>query len=614
MRGGIISKFEALLYKKEEGRTSNKLKSYYLIIGVCLIMAILNTVLTNSNLSHGSQKVQRALSVGRRVDQLLLINYNTRIVDLYLNSYVTTNRHAADMGITNFPEYALGNIKTYAESLLEINAEVMNDIEGLYKSSQGKFFTNYVTLNYPSTEMGLNNVESLSSFEAVDTVALSALATTSEALSSLTAGSDDIAYLLLNTMNELYIEMKNGFKIYQDDLEDTLSNTKAVTLGIAIAVLSVYVLFMVILVRDLSSTHQDKVRFWNSLVKLDTQKGISHKKMLHIFKENLENSSNHSQFKKALMDAKKHGTREVKVNKAKEAQINGFKRLKGYKLKNRSYFIVFPFLIVLLLILAYFIISEVSVANEVDNKRIYMEEIVRAENYYQLNMITLNGLYQYVTEGSSTQLQGTSVVSAINANLDALSRLGDFVASFRAKADFDPKGFIQMNLCETYLDNTEKGECVSVANGMVTNGLNAILTYTKQTLDSMMDLATDSSGSTSDIMTALNQDSLKTLESVLQYLSQGFYLLTENLANNEDSEQDNFQVTQIVILLVFLSVLLIMNYFMVWKGFRRLDGQKFDNMKILRVIPAPLILESKMIKTYLLKSFKDDLSSITNKI
>ena len=130
----------------------------------------------------------------------------------------------------------------------------------------------------------------------------------------------------------------------------------------------------------------------------------------------------------------------------------------------------------------------------------------------------------------------------------------------------------------------------------------------------MMDIAQQSSGSTSDITTALDQDSLKKLESVLKYLSQGFYLLSENLAHNEENEQDNFQVTQIVILLVFLSILLIMNYFMVWKGFRRLDGQKFDNMKILRVIPAPLILESKMIKTYLLKSFKDDLSSITNKI
>lgn len=160
-------------------------------------MAILNTVLTNSNLSHGSQKVQRALSVGRRVDQLLSINYNTRIVDLYLNSYITANRHTSDMGITDFPEYSLANIKTYAESLLEINSDVMNDIEGLYKSSQGKFFYNYVTLNYPSTDMSLNNVKSLSSFEAVDTIALSALEITSGTLSSLTATSDNIAYLLL---------------------------------------------------------------------------------------------------------------------------------------------------------------------------------------------------------------------------------------------------------------------------------------------------------------------------------------------------------------------------------------------------------------------------------
>jgi len=45
-----------------------------------------------------------------------------------------------------------------------------------------------------------------------------------------------------------------------------------------------------------------------------------------------------------------------------------------------------------------------------------------------------------------------------------------------------------------------------------------------------------------------------------------------------------------------------------------LDGQKFDNMKILRVIPVSMILESKMLKTYLLKSFKDDLSSVKNKM
>jgi len=337
---------------------------------------------------------------------------------------------------------------------------------------------------------------------------------------------------------------------------------------------------------------------------------------LNIFKENLENSSNHSQFKKALMDAKKFGTREVKaLNKAKDAQINGFKRLKGYKLKNRSYFIIFPFLIVLLLILAYFIISAVSVANEVDNKRIYMSEIIQAENYYQLNLITLNGLYQYVAEGTvTTYLQGSEVKSALIANLAALSRLGDFVSSFKARADFDPKNFIQMDICQTYLDNTQRGLCIAAANGLNTHGLMAILTYTKQTLDSVMDFAVESDGSINDITTAVSQDNLKKLESVLQYLSQGFYLLSENLANNEDQEQDQFQINQVVILLVFLAILVVLNYLMVWKGFKRLDGQKFDNMKILRVIPAPLILESKMIKTYLLKSFKDDLSSITNKI
>jgi len=614
MRGGIISKFEALLYKKEEGKTSNKLKSYYMIIGVCLVMAIVNTLLTNNNLNHGSKKVQRVLAVGRRVDQLLEINYYTRIVDLYLNSYIDATRHVTDMGIANFPDYCLGNIKTQATHLLRTNGDVMNDIEGLFKDSQNKFFSKYVTLNYPSADMKLNNVLALNSFEAVDTLALAALQITSQPLSSLTVTSDNIAYLLLNTMNEMYLEMMSGFKIYQEDLEDTLSNTKAVTLGIAIAVLSVYVLFVVILVRDLSSTHQDKIRFWNSLVKLDTVKGLSHKKMLNIFKENLENSSNHSQFKKALMDAKKFGVREVKANKAKDAQINGFKRLKGYRLKNRSYFIIFPFLIVLLLILAYFIISAVSVANEVDNKRVYMSEIIQAESYYQLNLITLNGLYQYVAEGANTYLQGSLVKGALTANLAALSRLGDFVSSFKSRADFDPKGFIQMDLCQTYLDNTERGSCVAAANGLNTHGLMAILTYTKQTLDTVMDLAVESDGSTGDIVTAVSQDNLKKLESVLQYLSQGFYLLSENLVNNEDREQDQFQINQVVILLVFLAILVILNYLMVWKGFRRLDGQKFDNMKILRVIPAPLILESKMIKTYLLKSFKDDLSSITNKI
>ena len=414
-------------------------------------------------------------------------------------------------------------------------------------------------------------------------------------------------------MNEIYLEMQNGFKIYQNDLDMTLSNIKTITLGITIGVISAYVLFLIFLVKDLTKTHQDKIRFWNSLIKLDTLKSMSYKKMLHVIKENLENSTNHSQLKKSLMESKKHTSHEVKA-KAKDAQANGFKRLKSYKLKNRSYFIVFPFLAVLLVILAYFITSEVIMGNEVDKKAVYMTEIINSETYYQINRLTLNGIYQLLVEGENASLTGSSITTIINQNLVTLSRLGDFIGSFRAHPYFDPKSFIQTSLCEMYIEATEKSECIRVAGGLNTQGLLGILTFLKTTLETLTDLATQSNGSPADITNALNQDSLIRIESNMKYIEEGFDVLINSLAESELKEQDTFQTNQIIILLVFIVLLGIINYFMVWKGFKRLDGQKFDNMKILRVIPAPMILESKMLKTYLLKSFKDDLSSITNKI
>jgi len=86
------------------------------------------------------------------------------------------------------------------------------------------------------------------------------------------------------------------------------------------------------------------------------------------------------------------------------------------------------------------------------------------------------------------------------------------------------------------------------------------------------------------------------------------------LSAGELDSQDKFQSNMIVFIVVFVILLVILNYLMVLAGFKRLDGQKFDNMKILRVIPVSMILESKMLKTYLLKSFKDDLSSVKNKM
>jgi len=130
----------------------------------------------------------------------------------------------------------------------------------------------------------------------------------------------------------------------------------------------------------------------------------------------------------------------------------------------------------------------------------------------------------------------------------------------------------------------------------------------------VMDYITTSTETLAHKKNALDQDSLITMEAEYMYLTGGFENLFKLLLQGELDSQDSFQSNQIVVIVVFVVLLVVLNYIMVLAGFKKLDGQKFDNMKILRVIPVPMILESKMLKTYLLKSFKDDLSSVKNKM
>lgn len=113
---------------------------------------------------------------------------------------------------------------------------------------------------------------------------------------------------------------------------------------------------------------------------------------------------------------------------------------------------------------------------------------------------------------------------------------------------------------------------------------------------------------------AFKKGDLLTLELELRYISDMFNILTTKLSESESKEQDEFQTQKIVMTLVFLLLMALINSFIVSKMFKSLDGRKYDNIRILRLVPMFMILESKMLKTYLLKSYKDDLSSITNKL
>jgi len=616
LRGGgsVVSKLESLLYKKTRGRSSNKFKIYYGIIAVCIILAIVDVAVSSNFLETGSERVQMMLYVGGRINYLLNLYYQTVNLNLSLKGLMDTNRHLDTLGIADFPQYMFNAMRPAAEVLLDANARVMNDIGNLQESSKARFYKNTVAIQYPSAASSTENVASLNSFLAVDTLARSALEIASVAFPDLSTMQENIDYILLNSVNDLYLEMRNSYKIYEEDLDDNSSKGRLIAWGMAIAAISIYILFCALLVRDMTSTYKDKIRFWNSLVKLETEKSISHKKMLHVIKDNLEGSSNYSLLKRALIDTKKQEAKTVKTSKDKSTQGGGFKRLKTYKFQNRNYFIILPFMIIFVLILVFFILSAVFVGVEASNKKVYMDEIRNAETYYQLNVITANGVYQYIDQGSSSKIESVPVLDSVNTNLARLAKLGHFVNSFENKNGFSPRAYLQQDYCLTFTTPAEISQCRTIGNGLNVHGLVGILTYSKDALMRVMDVIRSSAQTVSDKKDALDQDSLITMEAEYMYLTGGFENLFKLLLQGEKDSQDSFQSNQIVFIVVFVVLLVVLNYIMVLAGFKRLDGQKFDNMKILRVIPVSMILESKMLKTYLLKSFKDDLSSVKNKM
>jgi len=220
------------------------------------------------------------------------------------------------------------------------------------------------------------------------------------------------------------------------------------------------------------------------------------------------------------------------------------------------------------------------------------------------------GLYQLIAEGETGYLEEKPVKDALVINLAKLSKLGDFISSFQAKNDFDPRDFLQRDFCQDIPDIIQRAQCYQNGKGINGQGLSGVLTFAKETMDNAMDYILTNPA---DIQNALDQDNLIALEVEWLYLTELFENLIDNLAAGEGREHRQFKTLSTILLIVFIVLLFGLNYLLIWKGFRRLDRQKFDNMKILRVIPVSMILDSKMLKTYLLKSFKDDLSSIKNK-
>jgi len=233
-------------------------------------------------------------------------------------------------------------------------------------------------------------------------------------------------------------------------------------------------------------------------------------------------------------------------------------------------------------------------------------------NFYTL-MYCFNGIYSYIQEPYTAYIRNKPAGSEIAACLQDLSKVQDFIVKDLLSSDYglaeNPLLYNTAvgNICEiyTFSDPNLESNCATFANGAATKGIVSLNSYILYTLQNVYQCFEASEKTFADQHICLGLEDLINLEVFYPYIYEAYkgidVLIREEMVLDYDGLQGDIDRT----VWIYVVLYIILGSLFGWNITKKLDNEMIDWRKLLRQIPYPVAIESKMLKVYIQRTRGD---------
>jgi len=280
---------------------------------------------------------------------------------------------------------------------------------------------------------------------------------------------------------------------------------------------------------------------------------------------------------------------------------------------NRNQVIVFMLAVILYMI---FITPFISTAVLVRTNGVVVKakvgKIVEVNNSLYEMILLLVSFYDYIIKGENALLRTRPINKEWEDIFQGRSNAQNFFFNFIIANEKEKtcnkqsleifKELIDGNLCEILPSQASQASCEILANGALRKGIQGINSFTLYTLRNIKNEYDKSQRTKADAIIALDYQDLKDIETFIGQWQYNAYIKLQNTLQQCIIEGvDNIKSELETMIGIFIALYLILIPTLLYQIKKKIEREKIGWRKIIRRIPIDVIMNNKILKTYLEK-------------
>ena len=552
--------------------------------------------------------------IGTRISCFLGLGRDAIILDLYLDGYVTADRHKK-YGINNYIDYILDEATANVKTLDAHNNILRSYVDGLSGHLQNDLFTDMIPIQFINETNNALNILQLNTFEAVTKIVLFGVEIVGTSSNDISSKKVQIVSLISNSFNTLLEKLDNPYGIYSSKIDEDFDLLDYYFIACILAVAVSAVIIFSYTGAQLKSLLRDTNKFWEALLRFEMRTADNHvselKAMLDGLKKDLSSNELFMSLNKAKQNEVTYAHPKSKSKNPSAKESFGFIKKYHNWTSLKTYL---PTLIPLILIYILFIfslsISRVLIGVQSNTNADYISNLKNIFQTYKLQALTTISLYQYISTNNSVSILNQPVGTILPNELDHIFNVFDFITVFESQNDDAINNLIHGDLCSSIFSNLNASLCRAIGEGANTHGITGMMAFLAEK-QSFIKTYFDQNQQDDEVqMIALNLDSLKEIEMEFAFMDLAFQAMANSLQDKDAHDQLNFDKGFFIILVIVVLIECVVWLLLVYKAYWNLRAHKENQALVLKNIPISLIFESKLIRNYVFSLFKGSILSV----
>jgi len=569
---------------------------FFVFILIVLALQIFQAI----NIFTAIDDIQKKTSVVEegafKLNSLLMIYFYNRLLDSSYKGEFTLYQNVTLDAIQLRHE-----LNIYTEDLYEYNNYLMNRVSDLNEEYQTVFYQKDVRI-YETEDNQLNQVSLDSNFEAITKIISHCVKTLATAIptSYIMQTSDDIAFVLDNTLNDLLVSSEYTMDLLNANLHDTLDNVDLKVLVIYLLVIASVVLFFGVTANFLYRMRFHAFRFSSFFCRLETKETDEIRAHLQHFASSIDNMRNFE-----IPEEIKEKPEVAKIGHIAKTHFKQPLMGKFYKAQILVVSRLAPFyLLVIGWTLGYYL-----------NIRSIVSNITKHEDQIKVSLDTLYSQNLIITEIIAILLTNNTVqVRNLPATEDFLSNINDLPSSATFVNYFrEDDGSLSVPIQEAFygfpcaqLIDYELWDFEYINNSCYTMSQGTYKVSLVETLSLMYSTTTEyyklyqSSSKTHDELLDINSNFtaiIKDLGAVSPALCTILYQITVEDFNKQIDSANANALAFTIVSIIALAIGTLNAWFFVISKIFEFEG---SDRQVLKLVPSRIILANRYLKQYLI--------------